>query len=114
RHAGDEAVRLYRPKNLPGVGIDLVDLPAPIVPNPQRPLSPRKPRVTTSAGRRNRGEHSTGLCIDLLDPIFRELIEMLAVERRSRIGSDVDRALHLPARRVDGVQLVARREPDVV
>ena len=32
---GDEAVGLDCAKNRPGVGVDLMDLPAPILPNPQ-------------------------------------------------------------------------------
>jgi hypothetical protein len=34
----------------PGLGIDLMDLPAPIVPHPQRPFRPREPRVAAAAG----------------------------------------------------------------
>src|SRR5882724_8272344 len=40
---GDEAVRLDRAKNRPCFGIDLMDLPVPILPHPERPFGPREP-----------------------------------------------------------------------
>src|SRR6266404_1039853 len=58
---GDEAVGLDRAKNRSCLGIDLMDLPVPILPHPERPLGPREPRVTTAARRRDRGEHTAGL-----------------------------------------------------
>ena len=42
-YPGDEAVGLDGAKNGPGVGIDLMDLPLPILPDPERPFSPRSP-----------------------------------------------------------------------
>jgi hypothetical protein len=90
-----------------------MDLPVPILPHPERPLGPRETRVTAAAGRRDRGQHTAGLRIDLLDAILDELIQVLAVEGRSRMRGDVDRAQRLPARRVEGVQLVANGDPDV-
>jgi hypothetical protein len=111
---GDEAVGLNRAKNLPCLGIDLMDLPVPILPHPERPFGPRQPRVTAAAGRRNRGEHTAGLRIDLLDAILGELKQILAVERRSCMRSDLDRAQRLPARRIQGVQRVASGKPDVL
>jgi hypothetical protein len=51
---------------------------------PQRPFGPREPRVTAAAGRRDRGEHSAGLRVDLLDAILGELKQVLAVEGRSK------------------------------
>ena len=74
---GDEAVGLDGAKNLSCVGIDLMDLPVPILPDPERPFGPREPRVT-AAGRRNRREHTAGLGIDLLDAIFGDLKQVLA------------------------------------
>jgi hypothetical protein len=50
-----------------------MDLPVPILPHPERPFGPREPRVTAAAGRRDRGEHTAGLRIDLLDAILGEL-----------------------------------------
>src|SRR6266436_2478675 len=45
---GDEAVGLDRAKNRPCLGIDLMDLPVPILPHPERPFGPREPRVTAA------------------------------------------------------------------
>jgi hypothetical protein len=42
-----------------------------------------------------------------------ELKQVLAVEGRSRMRGDIDRAQHLPSRRIKGVQLVSGRKPDV-
>src|SRR5687768_16324974 len=112
--SGDEAVGLDRAQDLPGVGIDLMDLPTAIMPDPEHPLGPREPRVAPAAGRRDGGEHAAGLRIDLLNAILGELIEMPAIEGSPGIRGDVDRALHLAACRIDGVQLVARRKPDVL
>src|SRR5215207_10465830 len=112
--AGDETVGLDGAKDLACLGIDLMDLPASIVPHPERALGPRKPRVAAAAGRRDRRQHSAGLRIDLLNAILGELKEVLAVEGRAPVRGHIDRALHPSARRIDGVQLVARREPDLV
>src|SRR4030095_3782282 len=79
------------------------------------PFGPREPRVTAAAGRRDRGEHTAGLRIDLLDAILGDLKQVPAVEGRSGLrAGDIDRAHHLPARRIEGVQLVAGRKPDVL
>jgi hypothetical protein len=96
------------------LGIDLIDLPLPILPHPERPFSPREPRGTAAAGRRDRGEHTAGLRIDLLDAIRGELKQVLAVEGRSRIRGDSNRPHRLPARRIEGVQPVSGRKPDVL
>jgi hypothetical protein len=109
---GDEAIGLDRAKNRSGPGIDLIDRPVPILPHPERPFGPREPRVTTAAGRRDRGEHTAGLRIDLVDAVLRELKQVLAVEGRSRMPGDIDRAQDRPARRIEGVQSVSGRETD--
>jgi hypothetical protein len=59
-----------------------MDLPAPMLPHPERPFGPREPRVTAAAGRRDRGEYTAGLRIDLLDAILGDLKQVLAVEGR--------------------------------
>ena len=91
-----------------------MDLPVPILPHPERAFGPGEPRVTAAAGRRNRGEHEAGLRIDLLDAILGELIQILAVEGRSGMRGDIDRAHASSRSRIEGVQLVARGEPDVL
>src|SRR5262249_39343710 len=111
---GDEAVGHDRAKYRSCLGIDLMDLAVPILPHPERPFGPREPRVSATAGRRDRGEHTASLRIDLLDAISDDLEQVLAVEGRActRAG-DIDRAQHLPARGIEGVQLVTGSEPDV-
>src|SRR5262249_19679738 len=111
---GDDAIGLDGAKNRPRFGIDLMDLAAAMLSHPQRPFGPREPRVTAAAGRRDRRQHTAGLRIDLLDAILGDLKQMLAVERRPRVRSDLDRAQHFPLRWIEGVQLVSGRKPDVL
>jgi len=85
-----------------------------ILPHPERPFGPGEPRVTAAAGRRDRGEHAAGPGIDLLDAILGELKQVLAVEGGSGMRGDVDRAQRLPARRIEGAERIAGREPDVL
>src|SRR3989449_9938753 len=87
---------------------------SPILPHPERPFGPREPRVTAAAGRRDRGEHSAGLRVDLLDAILGELEQVLAVESCSCMPGDLDRAQQLPAGGIEGVQPVSRSKPDVL
>src|SRR5438128_4827518 len=91
-----------------------MDLPVPILTHPERPFGPREPRVTAAAGRRDRGQHTAGLRIDLLDAIFGELKQVLAVEGRSGPRGDIDRAQRLPARGIEGVQRVSSSKPDLL
>ena len=42
----------------PVAGIDLMDLPVPILPDPQRTFGPRQPRIAAAARCGNRGEHA--------------------------------------------------------
>src|SRR5262249_28352904 len=101
---GDEAIGLDRAKKRSCLGIDLMDLPVPILPRPERPFRPRAPRVTAAAGRRDRREQTAGLRIDLLDAISHDLKQVLAVEGRSCTRAwDIDRAQRLPARGIEGV-----------
>ena len=110
---GDEAVGLDGAKNRAGLGIDLMDLTVAILPDPERPFGPGEPRVSAAAGRRDRGEHTAALRIDLLDAILSELKQVLAVEGGSGMRGDIDRAQRLPTRRIEGVQLVSGGKPDV-
>jgi hypothetical protein len=87
---GDEAVGLDGAKNRAGLGIDLMDLPAPILPDPQRTFRPREPRVSATAGRWDRSQHAAGLWINLLDAILGNLKQALAVECRSCMCGDID------------------------
>ena len=112
--SSDEAARLDRAKNRTRLGIDLMDLPGLILRHPERPFGPRKPRVTSAAGRRDRSDHTAGLRIDLLDAIPGDLKQEAAVEGRSCIGSDIDRAQHLPVRWIKGVQRISSSKPDML
>src|SRR5262249_37077846 len=46
--AGHEAVGLDRAQNRSGLGIDLMDLPLAILPDPESPFGPREPRVAAA------------------------------------------------------------------
>ena len=111
---GDETVGLDGAKNRPGLRIDFIDFPVPILPHPERPLGPREPRVAAGVGRPDYGEHTAGFGIDLLDAILGDLIEVLSVEGGSCMRGDSDRAQHLPRCRIEGVQLVSGRKPDAL
>src|SRR6185369_16236936 len=111
--SGDEALGLDRAEDRPRLGIDLIDLPVPVLPHPQRSFGPGHPRVTAAAGGRDRGQHSAALGIDLLDAISAELEQMPAVEGGPRVRGDLDRSPGPPARGVEGDQTVARAEPDL-
>src|SRR5262245_63778202 len=52
RHAGDEAIGFDRAQNRARLRIDLVNLAAAIVSDPERALGPRQPRVAAAAGGR--------------------------------------------------------------
>src|SRR5580692_4275607 len=90
-----------------------MDLSLPILPHPERPFGPREPRVAAAAGRRDCGQYPAALWIDLLDAILSDLKEVPAVKGRSRVGGDIDRAQRLPALRIQRVQLVSGREPNL-
>src|SRR5262249_38825110 len=53
---GDEAVGFDGAKNHPRLGIDLMDLPLPILPDPESSFGPGKPGVGAAARCRDRGE----------------------------------------------------------
>jgi glyoxylase-like metal-dependent hydrolase (beta-lactamase superfamily II) len=111
---GDEAVGFDRAQNRAGFGIDLMDLAVPILSDPECSLSPREPRVAAAARRRDRGQHPAGVRIDLLDAILGELKQVLAVEGRSGVRGDVDRAQHFAALGIEGIQLFSSGKPDLL
>ena len=89
-----------------------MDLAVAMLADPKRPFGPGKPGAA-AAGRRNRGEHVAGLRVDLLDAVLGDLEQVLAVEGRSRMRGDIDRARRLPLVGIEGVEPVAGGEPDV-
>jgi len=103
RNSSNEAVGFDGAKDRACLGIDLVDLPCPILPNPESAFSPRKSRVTAVAGRRDGGENLTRLWINLLNAILSDLEQMPAIEGRSGMPSDIHRTLHFAARRIEGM-----------
>ena len=111
---GDEAVGLDSAKNRACIGIDLIDLSILILPDPERPFGPREPGVTATAGRGYGSEHSASLWIDLPNAILGNLKQVFAIKCRPCVRGDIDGAEHLPARRIEGVQLISRSKPDIV
>src|SRR5688572_19035042 len=91
-----------------------MDLPAPMLPYPESSFGPREARVAAAARRRDRGQHTAGLRIDLLDAILGDLPEVLAVEGRACVRGDIERARRVSTRRIEGIQLVSGRKPDVL
>src|SRR6266567_8351537 len=111
---GDEAVGFDRAENGARLGIDLVDFAGPVMPNPERSFGPGETRVTAGSRRWDRGEHLACLWIDLVNATLNDLKEVLAVEGRSCVRSHIDHPHHFPARRIEGIQLVARCKPHVL
>lgn len=114
RDPSHKAVGLYSTKDCPSLGIDLMDLPIAILPDPQRSFGPREPRVTAAAGRRDSGKHTAVLRIDFLDAILCDLKKVLAVKCCSGVSSDIDRAYWLAAGRVECIQFISGRKPNVL
>ena len=98
----------------PGLGIDLVDLPVPVLAHPERAFGPGKSGIAAFARRRDGGEHLAGLRIDLLDAILGDLEQMFAVEGGSGMCSDIDRPNRLAAHRIEGFERVPGGKPDVL
>src|SRR5438552_2342554 len=69
RHSRDEAVRLDRAQDRARLGVDLVDLPVAVLPDPERALCPRHARVVTLAGRRKGGDDRSRRGVDFLNAI---------------------------------------------
>src|SRR5262245_22045688 len=110
---GDEAFGFDGAKNRSGLGVDLMDLALPIFAHPKRALGPGKSGVAAAPGRLNRGEHAPGLGIDLLNTVLGDLEQMLTVERGARMPGHIERSQLLATLRIEGIQAVAGREPDV-
>lgn len=91
-----------------------MDLPLPILPDPERPVGPGKTGVSTSARRRDGAEDATGLRIDLLDAILRNLKQVPPIESGARVRGDIERAQRLPVCRIEGTQFISKSEPDVL
>lgn len=110
--AGNETVGLDGTKDCPGFGINLMDFPVAVLPDPQCAFGPCETRVT--AGRRwDRGEYAAGRRIDFVDLIFGDLEQMLVVEGGTGVPGESNRVRGLAAGGVDCVQLVAGCEPDM-
>ena len=91
-----------------------MDLAPSMLPDPERPLRPREPRISAITRRGDGGDHAAGHRLDLHDARFGDLIQMRSIERRARVRRDVDRADHLAALGVEGDQPVAGGEPDAL
>jgi hypothetical protein len=112
--ASDEAIGFDRAQHLSRFGVHLMDLAAAMLPDPQRAFRPGKAGIASFARRRDRGKHFAALRIDLPDHRLCDLEQVLAIERRARIGSKIERARHLPAVRIKSDHLGACRHPDPV
>jgi len=66
------------------------------------------------SGSRYCGDYLPGLGVDLSDDGITDLEQVLAVERGSRIGRDVERAQDLPAFGVKSIQFFARCKPNFI
>ena len=110
-HAGHEAVRFDRAQDRARIGIDLVDLAAGVIADPQRPLGPGQPGRVPFDGRRQCLQHLTGRGVNLPDASARELPQVTAVEGRPGVGGNVNRAHDGAAVGVEGVQAIAGSNP---
>jgi len=106
----DSIVRRIRPC----LGIDLMDLPVSILPHQSVPSAHVSPESPPPPG--------AGI-VASTRPVFGSIFwmrssaslkQVLAVEGRSCMRGDIDRAQRLPARRIEGVQLVSSSKPDVL
>src|SRR4029078_2185794 len=111
-NAGDEAVGVDAAQDLTRFGIHLVDLAAPVFPDPERGLRPGHSRVTALTGRGDRAEDAARLRIDRLNSIVGELVQVAAIVGRAGMSGDVDRAHRLAAAGFERAQAIAGGEPD--
>src|SRR5665213_1191640 len=113
-HAGDDTVGFDGAENFSGLGIDLMDFLAAVLADPERAFRPGEAGIAAIAGRRNRRKHTAGVRIDLVDPVFGDLKQMPAVERRSGVRGDVDRAQRVAARWIERAERVSAGKPDLL
>src|SRR5262249_23274389 len=111
--AGDEAVRLEGAQDSAGLRVDLVDLPLPVRPHPERPPRPGQPGVAPASRCGDGQQHSAGGGIDLLNPVVGDLVEVAPVEGSASVARDVEGAAGLAGGGVDGSELLSGGEPDV-
>ena len=92
--AGNDTVGLDGAQNGSRLGIDLVNLPAAVLPHPERAFRPRKTRVAAAARRRDRRENAACLRVDFLDAILGDLKQVLAVEGGACVAAtSIDRTV---------------------
>src|SRR5690606_31253458 len=83
RHPGDEAIGVDRAEHRAALGIDLMDLAATMLADPQRSFGPGKPGSPAFARRRDLVQHPAGRGIDLADHRLGDLEQVRPVKRRS-------------------------------
>ena len=91
-----------------------MDLPASGLPHRECTFRPCEPRVRAAARCRDGRAHTASFRIDLLDVILGNLKQVLAVEGRSCMRGDIDRAHRFSTLWVEGAQLVSGRKPHVL
>src|SRR3954451_10365249 len=91
-----------------------MNFPGPILPDPKRPFGPGEARIAAAARGGDGGEYMPCLWVDFLDASLGNLKEVLAIEGRSGVRREVDRAYRLSARGIHGVQSVSGRKPEVL
>ena len=112
---GYETVRLDRAKDFPGIGIDLMGIfRSRYCPTHSVPSSPTQVRSRDRRRARDRGKHTSGFRIDLLDAILSDLKQVFPIECCPGMRRDIDRAYSFAGRRIEGMQLVPGRKPDTL
>jgi hypothetical protein len=108
----NEAIGFDGAEHGAGFRIDLMDLPAAVLADPECTFSPGQPRIPAIAGCRNGADYLAGAGIDLPDHSLGDLEQMRSVERRSCMRADIERADNFATFGVKGVHPVARGEPN--
>jgi hypothetical protein len=112
--ARDHAVALDGADDRAGLRVDLMDLLAAVFADPQRSLRPGEAGIPALAGGGDGGENRAGSRVDLANAILGDLKEVSPVIGGAGMGGDVDRTQHVAAFGIDGFELVAGCEPDVL